>query len=259
MNFLENLIKIDVKKDMGIVGLTDEFFCVYLYDLFKQKNKSILLVVNTLFEANNIYSSLSNYTDDVRLFPMDDFLTSEALAISPDLKINRLNTLNDIISEKPLIVITNLMGYLRFLPDALNYKKHIISLKVGDTISPKDLVSKLVSCSYTRSTIVTKTGEIGVRGFVVDIYPVEEDKPIRIEFFGDEIDSIRYFDVETQKSLKNIDNITIRPYSEFLTNSSFVVEDEYGKQKYLPKYENVVSIAKYFDDGYVVFTYFRGN
>lgn len=257
MNFLENLIKIDVKKDMGIVGLTDEFFCVYLYDLFKQKNKSILLVVNTLFEANNIYSSLSNYTDDVRLFPMDDFLTSEALAISPDLKINRLNTLNDIISEKPLIVITNLMGYLRFLPDALNYKKHIISLKVGDTISPKDLVSKLVSCSYTRSTIVTKTGEIGVRGFVVDIYPVEEDKPIRIEFFGDEIDSIRYFDVETQKSLKNIDNITIRPYSEFLTNSSFVVEDEYGKQKYLPKYENVVSIAKYFDDGYVVFKDFE--
>ncbi len=257
MNFLENLIKIDVKKDMGIVGLTDEFFCVYLYDLFKQKNKSILLVVNTLFEANNIYSSLSNYTDDVRLFPMDDFLTSEALAISPDLKINRLNTLSDIISEKPLIVITNLMGYLRFLPDMDNYKKHIVSLKVGDTISPKDLVSKLVNCSYTRSTIVTKTGEIGVRGFVVDIYPIEEDKPIRIEFFGDEIDSIRYFDVETQKSLKNINEITIRPYSEFLTTSSFVVEDEYGKQKYLPKYENVVSIAKYFDDGFTVFKDFE--
>ena len=49
MNFLEGLIKIDVKKDMGIVWLTDEFFCVYLYDLFKQKNKSVLLVVNTLF------------------------------------------------------------------------------------------------------------------------------------------------------------------------------------------------------------------
>lgn len=253
MNFIENLIKIDVKKDMGIVGLTDEFFCVYLYDLFKQKKKSILLVVNSLFEANKIYSSLTNYTDDVRLFPMDDFLTSEALAISPDLKINRLNTLNDIIDEKPLIVITNLMGYLRFLPTVESYKKHVLNLKIGDTISPKDLVSKLIGCSYTRSTIVTKTGEIGVRGFVVDIFPVEEDKPIRIEFFGDEIDSIRYFDVETQKSLKNFDSITIKPYSEFLIDNVFAMEEEYGKQKYLPKYAKVVSIANYFGDSFTMF------
>ena len=228
MNFIENLIKIDVKKDMGIVGLTDEFFCVYLYDLFKQKKKSILLVVNSLFEANKIYSALTNYTDDVRLFPMDDFLTSEALAISPDLKINRLNTLNDIIDGKPLIVITNLMGYLRFLPTVESYRNHVLKLKIGDTISPKDLVSKLIECSYARSTIVTKTGEIGVRGFVVDIFPVEEDKPIRIEFFGDEIDSIRYFDVETQKSLKKIDSITIKPYSEFLIDDVFAMEEEYG-------------------------------
>ena len=253
MNFIENLIKIDVKKDMGIVGLTDEFFCVYLYDLFKQKKKSILLVVNSLFEANKIYSALTNYTDDVRLFPMDDFLTSEALAISPDLKINRLNTLNDIIDGKPLIVITNLMGYLRFLPTVESYRNHVLKLKIGDTISPKDLVSKLIECSYARSTIVTKTGEIGVRGFVVDIFPVEEDKPIRIEFFGDEIDSIRYFDVETQKSLKNIDSITIKPYSEFLIDDVFAMEEEYGKQKYLPKYEKVVSIANYFDNSFTMF------
>ena len=253
MNFIENLIKIDVKKDMGIVGLTDEFFCVYLYDLFKQKKKSILLVVNSLFEANKIYSALTNYTDDVRLFPMDDFLTSEALAISPDLKINRLNTLNDIIDGKPLIVITNLMGYLRFLPTVESYRNHVLKLKIGDTISPKDLVSKLIECSYARSTIVTKTGEIGVRGFVVDIFPVEEDKPIRIEFFGDEIDSIRYFDVETQKSLKNIDSITIKPYSEFLIDDVFAIEEEYGKQKYLPKYERVVSIANYFDNSFTMF------
>lgn len=252
MNFFSNMIKIDVKKGMGIVGLTDEFFCVYLYNLFVQKKKSILVVVNSLFEANSIYSALANYTDDVRLFPMDDFLTSEAIAISPDLKINRLDTFNDIVSSKPMIVICNLMGYLRFLPSKDTYNNYLLNIKVGDSITPSSLVEKLISASYTRTTLVTKTGEIGVRGFVIDVFPISEENPVRIEFFGDEIDSIRYFDADSQKSLKSIDNIVIRPYSEFLTNSA-VNDEEFGKQKYLPKYERVVSIANYFNDGFIVF------
>ena len=97
MNFLDKFIQVDVKKNMGIVGVTDEFFCVYLSRLLKKEKKNILVVVNSLFEANNLYSSLSNYTDKCYLFPMDDFLTSEALAISPDLQINRLETINKIL------------------------------------------------------------------------------------------------------------------------------------------------------------------
>ena len=96
MNFLDKFIQVDVKKNMGIVGVTDEFFCVYLSRILKKEKKNILVVVNSLFEANNLYSSLSNYTDKCYLFPMDDFLTSEALAISPDLQINRLETINKI-------------------------------------------------------------------------------------------------------------------------------------------------------------------
>ena len=94
MKLFDDLIKINIKKNIGIVGLTDEFFCVYLNSLLIQKKKNILVVVNSLFEANNLYSSLTGYTKNVYLFPMDDFLTSEAIAISPDLKINRLETLN---------------------------------------------------------------------------------------------------------------------------------------------------------------------
>ena len=252
MNFFDNFIKIDLQKNIGITGLTDEFFCVYLNGILKQHNKNILVVVNSLFEANNLYSSLCMYTDKARLFPMDDFLTSEALAISPDLRITRLETLNKIMSGDNIIVITNLMGYLRFLPSKKTFINHILKISVGNIISPKDLVNKLVSAGYTRDTIVTKTGEFAVRGFVIDVFPVDEDAPVRVEFFDDEIESIRYFDTDSQKSLKNIQKIIVKPFFEFLSNKS-VEAEKFGKQKYLPESENVISISDYFDDGVVIF------
>ena len=99
MGLFDQFISVDIKKNMGIAGLTDEFFCVYLNNLFEKYNKNILIVVNSLYEANQLYSSMKNYTDSCCLFPMDDFLTSEALAISPDLQITRLETINEIIKN----------------------------------------------------------------------------------------------------------------------------------------------------------------
>ena len=116
MNSIKTIINTDIKNNMGITGITDSFFCVYLLNILNKYNENILVVVNDLAEANNIYSNLKNLTDNVLLFPMDDFLTSEAIAISPELAINRLDTLNNIISSNPSIIVTNLMGYLRFLP-----------------------------------------------------------------------------------------------------------------------------------------------
>ena len=251
MNIFDNLIDIKIEKNMGIAGLTDEFFAVYLNNL-KKKNKNILVVVNSLYEANKLYSSVENYTDKVLLFPMDDFLTSEALAISPDLEITRLETLNKLNSNEKYIVITNLMGYLRYLPKKENYNKFLINLSVGDEIDPKKLANLLYSSGYKKDTLVTKTGEYAVRGFVIDIFPLEEDNPVRIEFFGDEIESIRYFDPNKQSSLKKIKSIKVRPCTEFLSTKT--VEENYvGKQKYLPKYEKVSNILDYLRDSFTIF------
>ncbi len=252
MGLFGQFISVDIKKNMGIAGLTDEFFCVYLNNLLDKYNKNILVVVNSLYEANQLYSSLKTYTDSCNLFPMDDFLTSEALAISPDLQITRLETINEILKNKPLIVITNLMGYLRFLPTRKVYEEFVLELKVGDVISPAKLVEKLVSSGYSRDTLVTKTGEFGVRGFIIDIYPVDEELPIRIEFFDDEIDSIRTFDIETQKSLENLKNVLIKPYFEFICDGE-IPEDKFGKQKYLPEFGEVSSISDYLIDNITIF------
>ena len=252
MKFLDELIDIELKKDMGIYNLTDEFFCLYLNQIYRNSDKNILVVVNTLYEANKLYNSLTSYSDHVSLFPMDDFLTSEALAMSPDLMITRLETIHQLVHNQRKIVITNLMGYLRFLPKCLNYDNFIISLKTGDIISPNKLVEKLVSCGYYRDTIVNKTGEFGVRGYVIDVFPIDADNPIRIEFFDDEIESIRSFDPETQKSITNLDNIEINPFFEFLTTKN-VLEEHFGKQKYLPIYEEVSNISDYLGDSYTFF------
>lgn len=252
MGLFDQFITVDIKKNMGIAGLTDEFFCVYLNNLLEKYRKSILVVVNSLYEANQLYSSMKNYTDSCCLFPMDDFLTSEALAISPDLQITRLETINEIIEDRSLIVITNLMGYLRFLPSKKIYEEFILELKVGNVISPLKLVEKLVASGYTRDTIVTKTGEFGVRGFIIDVFPVDEENPIRIEFFDDEIDSIRVFDPESQKSLESIKSILIKPYFEFITDSD-VPEEKFGKQKYLPEFGKVSSISDYLPDSITIF------
>ena len=250
MNVFDKLINVEYKKGLGISGITEEFFCVYLRNLLKKENKNILVVVNSLYEANKMFSSLQNYIDTTYLFPMDDFLTSEAIAISPDLEITRLETLNELMEEQPKIVITNLMGYLRFLPLKDNYKNSILMVKSGMEIDPKDLAKKLISLGYKRETIVTKTGEIGIRGYVLDIFPLGEDYPIRIEFFGDEIDSIRYFNPSTQKSVKNISSLQLKPITEFLVEEE-ILEDR--KQKYLPIYEKVCNLSSYLDNVIVIY------
>ena len=122
----------EIKKEKeGIIGLTPELKVQYLVQQFEMKDQSVLFVCSSLYEANLYYQKFLNYTKSVYFFPMDDFLTSEALAISPELKISRLETLKKITEEK-CIIVTNLMGYLRFLPPKEIYKNSYITLKMKE-------------------------------------------------------------------------------------------------------------------------------
>ena len=175
-----------LKNDISITGLSDDFFAVYLYNLLINKDDNILVVMPSLYEANLIYNSIQNYTDRVLLFPMDDFLTSEALSMSPDLMITRLETLNELGNKKiKNIIVTHLEGYVHFLPTVDEYEKSILELKVGQEIDQKNLIDKLYYLGYHKETLVTSTGEFGIRGFIIDVFAIGEERPWRIEFFGD--------------------------------------------------------------------------
>ncbi len=230
-------------ESTGIIGLTNELKCIYIYNLFKKSSKSLLVVTSSLYEASQYYQNLINYTEEALLFPMDDFLTSEALAISPELKTSRLETLKSLSVSDKKIVVTNLMGYLRFLPDRKVFESSKVKLKVNDNLKIDDLVRKLFKYGYVKETVVNKTGEMAVRGFVVDIFPINEVDPIRIEYWGDTIESIRTFDVNSQLTLKNIKEIEIN------TNTEFLIEEDIDtfniKHRELINYGNISSISDY--------------
>lgn len=232
------------------IGLNFELKTLEIIKHFKE-NQNILVVTNTLYEANMYYKSISNYTSDVLFFPMDDFLTSEAMAISPELKYKRLETLNTLSTENNKIVITNLMGYLRFLPSKQLYKNNILTLSKNSNIDIKQIEKILFKLGYQKESIVNKTSEFASRGFVLDIYPNTLDYPVRIEFWGDEIDSIKTFDIDSQLTKTNIDEVTIFPSTEFITDKE--VEFENISQKNLYKYENVVSIIDYLENPLTIY------
>ena len=234
----EKLFDIDPKVSNIIIS-NNELKAIYIYDFFVTTKKSILVVASSLFEANKIYHDLENYTDKVLFFPMDDFLTSEALAISPELEITRLETINELLKEKATIVVTNLMGYLRYLPKKEIYKNKILTIKKSSTINSNNILSVLSELGYKREITVTKTGEMAIRGYVIDIFPIDELAPIRIELWGDDVESIKKFDVNTQLTIEEIDEITIKPITEFLANA------DSKKQRELVKYIEVDSIYNY--------------
>ena len=254
MNFFDNLFCITDDEEYSLSGLNKELLCINIYDTFIKKNKGVLVVASSTYNANLLYQILLNYTDKVLFFPMDDFLTSEAIAISPEFKVERINTLNILSNDSKYIVVTNLMGSLRYLPRKEVWQKSKLELVVGQEIDRDKLLDKLFSFGYERDVLVNGTGKIGVRGYVIDIFPVSYENPVRLEFWGDTIDSIKFFDVDSQLSLSSIKSVSIFPYTEFILDNDKKVEDKNRKQKYLKYYSDKCSIlSDYLDNGIIYY------
>ena len=209
----------------NISGLTDELKVLYINYLKKQTNRNIIVLTSNLYQSTKYYDLLRTYTNDVHLFPMDDFLTSVAVAISPDLKIKRLETLKAINNTENKIVVTNLMGFLKFVPKSKTLEKLIIDLKCNQEINRQSLETLLDKFGYNKTTLVTSSGEYAIRGFVIDLYPYNFDNPVRIELFGNTIEKIKLFDPETQLSIEEKKQIEILPYDEISVSSNTSIYD----------------------------------
>lgn len=234
MNIFSNIIKTYNENNIGLKGMNLGFFSLYLNKLLKKTDNGIIVVTPTIYEANKLYQNFSD-TKDVFLYETDDVLTSLATSKSPELKVEKLNILKESLNNNKKIIITDINGYLKKLPSINDFKNNIIKLKIGTDINLKNIVDNLYEIGYEKETLVTKPGEFGLRGFILDIFPLNEENPIRIEFFGDTIESIRYFEVESQKSLENIDEIEIYSISktsekysslyEYLNNPLVIFKD----------------------------------
>jgi transcription-repair coupling factor (superfamily II helicase) len=214
--------KFKYANGISIGGLTNELSILYMLNFFEENKQSQLIVTSSLYEANTFFNLFQTYTNKVLLFPMDDFLTSVMVAESPELQLTRLETLKK-IKDDNYIVITNLMGLLKFLPN--KDTKFNFNLNLKDKINRNEIIDTLEKFGYHKESIVTSTGEYAVRGFIIDVFLVNEEKPIRIEIEDDVIDNIRYFDELTQMSINKIESINIDPIKEIKTDNNSSILD----------------------------------
>jgi len=205
------------ENNLTVSGLNSSLINEYILNY--SENRNILIVTDTLYNSNNIYKYLHRQKENVYFFPMDEFVTTLAISSSPELKVVRIDTLNNIDKNKN-IVITNLSGYLKYIDKEIN------RINIDKNLKREDLISFLEKNSYNKTSIVTSTGEYAVRSFIIDVFPINSKFPIRIEFFGNDLESIRYFDYETQISTDNIDDYKLYSFSETNNCEKEVIYDK---------------------------------
>lgn len=212
INKLKFFNDINASTNVGVFGLTKSLQALYVLKTFDNVSANVLVVVDNNSNINELYNELVCFTDNVLTFPMDSVTISQVEAISPEFMQERFDTLVKLQSNSEnYIVITCLEGFLHPLLNVNEYKSKTLSFKPGNTISDKNVIEFLTNNMYERVNVISQTGEFAFRGHVLDIFVEDIDNPIRIEFWGDEIDSIREFDIQTQRTIKQVDNVLLYP------------------------------------------------
>ena len=215
-----NLLLKATKKEQNILlsGVTPSFYDPLVEVLYKFDRRGIVILTQNLYHAQRLYDQLTNSLPkgDVLLFPMDEFITAEMLAASSELRTERMNTLTSLIKDNKKIVITHVAGVTRHLTPKEAFKQAEINLAIGDIYDLDRLKIKLVELGYKSVRAVEHTGEFSFRGGIVDIFPMTEIEPYRVEFFDDEVDTIRRFSTETQLSIEKVNELFISPTYELV-------------------------------------------
>ncbi len=196
---------------------SNDVFNSYLVALdFLIQKKTVFIVLPNLYEAQKTYDTLSQILDseDVLFYPADQTLTAIMALGSPEFKSERLFTLKQLMTNKPFVVVTTTQGLSQRQLTKDDYIKSVKRLTKGMSYPMDKLVTYLVYSGYQRTYTVEKPGEFSVRGHIVDIFTLNHDQPYRLDFFDEEIDQIKVFDVETQRSTVNLDSIEIAPMHE---------------------------------------------
>ncbi len=204
------------KFPIGAYGLADSGKNYFIGNIFDNVDESLIIFTHSDVEARKIYEDLSLYTTEVYYLPTKEVVFYNIYAISGDLRWERLKVINEILTSKKKIIITCIDSLgAAYIPKEL-YIKYTFKLSVGDIVEIKLLEEKLIKSGYERVDIVENKGEFSVRGGIIDIYPPIATEPYRLEFFGDEIDSIRNFNVNSQRSIERVNNINIFPAKEVI-------------------------------------------
>lgn len=210
--------QIKVNSRQLITGMNESSKLLLIDTIKKNEKNNILIVTDTLYRAEKITQDFQKLTDDYEafLYPVEELMAAEIATSSPDFRAQRVKALDALQNGQNNIIVTSVSGLKRRLPDPNEFNQKKLLIDFQKEYEQQKLIEQLQEMSYQRVKMVSAPGEFSVRGSILDIYSLNHENPIRIDLFDTEVDSIRYFDVDTQRSMDNLDAVEILPANDFL-------------------------------------------
>lgn len=209
------------KSRQLVTGIGGSARTLLIDNLLKASGKPIVVIVDTLFHADQLTGDLSNLLadDQVFEFPVEEMGAAELATSSPEYKAQRVLALNQLISGEPAVIVTSVSGLKRLLPAPEQFKSAKLTIDMDSDYDLEALKLKLHQMGYAFQKLVAAPGDFSIRGSILDIFPLNNQDPVRIDFFDTEVDSMRTFDVGNQRSIKSIDKIDILPATDLLIDN----------------------------------------
>ena len=215
---------VDSQKAHFIPNLGEDFPCRFVLTYKEEK-------------AKELYQDLSFFDPNTVLYPSRDVLFYSADVHSNHIERQRMDILKKIVEGKPLTIVACLDVFMEKMIPFEEFKEHCLTIDFESIIDTDALKLKLSELGYENSGLVEAPGQFGIRGGIIDIFPLTEELPVRIELWGDEVDSIRSFDTETQRSVEKLDEVQVYPATEIILSRNKIGEavrrmkEEYKKQE----------------------------
>ena len=199
------------------ISLPEGDFSAFILGVIRQlTSRPLVIVSHNLYQAELMYQKISGIIDQVGFYPQDEFITLDQIALSDTLKIERLFTLSSIFQSNLKTILTHPVALHHYRMAPKDFKNAIFTIKKGDTLSQERLLQYLSQTGYLPVHAVSKVGEFSHRGSIIDIHQIQYEHPVRIDFFDDEVDSIRVFNAQNQRSIKTLNEITLIPFKEIV-------------------------------------------
>ncbi len=198
-------------KNSLITGANAGAFDMLLCQIVMTLARPLILLEENENKAQKIYSELVQLLpeESVQIFPVDATIATQTAVTSPDELSSRIQALNFLLSAEKGVVVATPQALQYKLSAPTDYQAARREFKSGKEFDLSELTSWLVQAGFRRENLVAKPGEFALRGDILDIYPLDRESPVRIEFFGDEIDTIKEFDLASQRSQKQIDHLFV--------------------------------------------------
>ncbi len=209
------LYSIKREKEIKVSGLSPGAFPLFLYILNPHHDSNILWIINEE-DKLEMWSFLSQYIENLCIFPPFVHLPYEKPLRSPITEGKRINVLGKILKNEKSFILTCTKSLIYPLLPPQKLKENFIYLEKGIEIRREKILEYLKANSYERTDRVERVGQFSIKGGIIDIFSPSYSLPLRIEFTGDEIESLRFFNPETQRSVELIDKFSLSPINELL-------------------------------------------